>query len=76
MNSHLNEMPLKFSVVVKYHQDKLGMYWLPKLHERPYKTKFIAILALALLQSFLNNSRLASLLSNIVSLKKLQILCF
>ena len=43
VNSHLNELPLKFSVGVKESQDKLPtMYWLPKLHTRPYKARFIA----------------------------------
>ena len=33
----------KFSVGVKERQDKLPtMYWLPKLHKRPYKARFIA----------------------------------
>ena len=43
VNSHLNELSLKFSVGVKERQDKLPtMYWLPKLHKRPYKARFIA----------------------------------
>ena len=34
---HLNEIPIKFAVDVKEHQDRLPtMYWLPKLHKRPY----------------------------------------
>ena len=42
VNSHLNELPLKFSVGVKERQDILHtMYWLPKLHKRPYKARFI-----------------------------------
>ena len=33
----------KFSVCVNEGQDKLPtMYWLPKLHKRPYKARFIA----------------------------------
>ena len=36
-------MPYKFAVNVKERQGKLPtMYWLPKLHKRPYKAKFIA----------------------------------
>ena len=32
-----------FSVCVKERQDRLPtMYWLPKLHKRPYKARFIA----------------------------------
>ena len=40
--SHSNE-PNKFAVDVKESQDRLPtMYWLPKLHKRPYKVRFIA----------------------------------
>ena len=43
VNAHLNEIPVKSSVCVNEGQDKLpAMYWLPKLHKRPYKTRFIA----------------------------------
>ena len=43
MNGHCNHLALKFSVCVKEHQDRLPtMYWLPKLHKRPYKAWFIA----------------------------------
>ena len=42
-NAHLNDLPVKFSVYVNEGQDKLPtMYWLPKLHKRPYKARFIA----------------------------------
>ena len=38
--SHLNK---KFAVNVKKRQDRLPtMYWLPKLHKKPYKARFIA----------------------------------
>ena len=41
--SHLNEIPNKFAVDVKERQDRLPtMYWLPKLHKRLYKARFIA----------------------------------
>ena len=41
--SHSNEIPKKFAVDVKERQDNLPtMYWLPKLHKRPYKARFIA----------------------------------
>ena len=34
---------LKFAVSIKEKQDRLPtLYWLPKLHKRPYKTRFIA----------------------------------
>ena len=43
VNAHLNDLPVKFSVCVNEGQDELPtMYWLPKLHKRPYKTRFIA----------------------------------
>ena len=43
VNSHSKDMPYKFAVNVKEHQDKLPtMYWLPKLHKRPYEARFIA----------------------------------
>ena len=43
VNAHLNDLPVKFSVCVNDGQDKLPtMYWLPKLHKRPYKARFIA----------------------------------
>ena len=36
-------VPVKFSVCVNEGQDKLpSMYWLTKLHKRPYKARFIA----------------------------------
>ena len=42
-NAHLNDLPVKFSVCVNEGQDKLPtMYWLPKLHKRPCKARFIA----------------------------------
>ena len=38
VNAHLNDLPAKFSVCVNEGQDKLPtMFWLPKLHKRPYK---------------------------------------
>ena len=43
MNGHCNHLALKFSLCVKERQDRLPtMYWLPKLHKRPYKARFIA----------------------------------
>ena len=43
VNSHSNDLPYKFAVNVKERQDKRPMmYWLPKLHKRPYKARFIA----------------------------------
>ena len=43
MNGHCNHLALKFSVCVKERQDRLPtMYWVPKLHKRPYKAGFIA----------------------------------
>ena len=41
--SNSNEIPNKFAVDVKERQGRLPtMYWLPKLHKRPYKGRFIA----------------------------------
>ena len=43
VNGHCTHLALKFSVCVKERQDRLStMYWLPKLHKRPYKARFIA----------------------------------
>ena len=43
MNGHCNYLTLQCSVCVKERQDRLPtMYWLPKLHKRPYKARFIA----------------------------------
>ena len=42
LNNHSNNLPYMFAVNVKEHQDKLPtMYWLPKLHKRSYKARFI-----------------------------------
>ena len=36
-----------FAVDVKERQERLPtMFWLPKLHKRPYKTRFIALVQL------------------------------
>ena len=46
MNGHCNHLALKFSVCVKERKDRFPtMYWLPKLHKRPYKARFIANLS-------------------------------
>ena len=51
--SHSNEIPNKFAVDVEERQDRLPtMYWLPMLHERPYKLDSLQDLALAQLQNF------------------------
>ena len=43
VNAHLNELPVTFSVCVNEGHGKLPtMYWLPKLHKRPYNARFIA----------------------------------
>ena len=43
VNAHLNDLPVKFSVCVSEGKDKLPtVYWLPNLHKRPYKARFIA----------------------------------
>ena len=44
VNAHLNELPVKFSVCANEGQDKLPtMYWLPKLHKRPYKLLILVL---------------------------------
>ena len=70
VNSHSNDLPYKFTINVEECQDKLPtMYWLPKLHKRPYKARFIAnnskTLAFARLQNFQNYLLLASLPSKL-----------
>ena len=43
MNGHCNHLALQFPVCVKGRQDRLPtMYWLPKLHKKTYKARFIA----------------------------------
>ena len=43
VNGHCNHLALEFSACVKERQDRLPtMYWLPKLHKRSYKARFIA----------------------------------
>ena len=43
VNGHCNHLALKFSVCVTDAKTRLPtMYWLPKLHKRPYKARFIA----------------------------------
>ena len=42
-NDHICHSATKFAVYVTEGQDKLPtLYWLPKLHKRPYKARFIA----------------------------------
>ena len=43
VNGHCYHLALKVSVCAKERQHRLpAMYWLPKLHKRPYKARFIA----------------------------------
>ena len=43
VNDHICYSATKFAVCVTDGQDKFPtLYWLPKLHKRPYKTRFIA----------------------------------
>ena len=59
VDAHLNDLPVKFSVCVIVGQDKLPtMYWLPKLHKRPYKARFIAN------SSFCTTTELSKLLTS------------
>ena len=42
VNAHLNDLPVNFSFCINEGQDKLPpIFWLPKLHKRPYKARFI-----------------------------------
>ena len=43
VNTHSIDITAKFAVSIKDKQDRLPtLYWLPKLHKRPYKARFIA----------------------------------
>ena len=43
VNTHSIDITAKFAVSIKENQDRLPMLkWLPKLHKRPYKARFIA----------------------------------
>ena len=43
INKHCNDIATKFAVGITESQEKLPtFYWLPKLHKRPYKARFIA----------------------------------
>ena len=43
VNAHTIKITAKFTVSIKEKQDRLPtLYWLPKIHKRPYKALFIA----------------------------------
>ena len=43
VKTHSIDITAKFAVSIKEKQDRLPtLYWLPKLHKRPYKARFIA----------------------------------
>ena len=43
VNKHCNHITTRFAVSIQENQEKLPtLYWLPKLHKRPYKSRFIA----------------------------------
>ena len=43
VNKHCSDIVTKFAVGITESQEKLPtFYWLPKLHKRPYKARFIA----------------------------------
>ena len=43
VNIYFIDITAKFAVSIKEKQDRLPtLYWLPKLHKRPYKARFIA----------------------------------
>ena len=69
VNSHSNEFPYKFAVNVKERQDKLPMmYWLPKLHKRPYKARLIAI------SSSCTTTELSNLLTSCLAAVKIRVI--
>ena len=42
VNTHSIDITTKFAVSIKEKQDRLpSLFWLPKLHKRPYKARFI-----------------------------------
>ena len=66
--SHSNGIPNKFAVDVKERQDRLPtMYWLPKLHKKPYKARFIAN------SSFCTTTELSKLLTSCVTVIKAKV---
>ena len=43
VDNHCCHITTKFAVGISENQEKLpALYWLPKLHKRPYKSRFIA----------------------------------
>ena len=67
--SHSNEKPKKFAVDVKERQDRLPtMYWLPKLHKRPYEARFIAN------SSFCTTTELSKLLTSCLTAIKAKVI--
>ena len=67
--SHSNEIPNKFAVDVKARQDRLPtLYWLPKLHKRPYKARFIAN------SSFCTTTDLSKSLTSCLSVIKAEVI--
>ena len=68
INARLNDLPIKFSVCVNEGHHKLPtMYWLPKLHKRPYKARFIANSSSCTTTELSKNELTVFLLSNIMS---------
>ena len=58
VNAHLNGLPVKFLFMSMKAKTLPTMYWLPKLHKRPYKARFIAKL------SFCTTTELSKLLTS------------
>ena len=55
VNDHICYSATKFAVCVTEGEDKLPtLYWLPKLHKRPYKARFIANSSSCTTVNFLN----------------------
>ena len=52
---HCSDIDTKFAVGITESQEKLStFYWLPKLHKRPYKARFIANSSLCITTSLSN----------------------
>ena len=65
VDGHGCHIALHFGVKAKENQDKVPtLYWLPKLHKKPYKARFIANSSSKLLTSCL--TAVKNMLSNIV----------
>ena len=57
VDGHGCHTALHFGIKVKENQNKVStLYWLPKLHKKPFKARFIANSSSSTTQNFLNCS--------------------